>query len=95
MSDGPTVETMENNMYTSMRTNLSPDGKLSMTVTKTSRLSGTNNTLVLDMTIEQYDDWQNGVLIQNAMPQLSRDEREFLMTGITPEEWHATYGEED
>jgi len=82
-------------MYTSMRTNLSPDGKLSMTVTKTSRLSGTNNTLVLDMTIEQYDDWQNGVLIQNAMPQLSRDEREFLMTGITPEEWHATYGEED
>tara|TARA_R100000935_G_C2681033_1_gene102739 strand:- start:219 stop:419 length:201 start_codon:yes stop_codon:yes gene_type:complete len=66
-----------------------------MTVTKTSRLSGTNNTLVLDMTIEQYDDWQNGVLIQNAMPQLSRDEREFLMTGITPEEWHATYGEED
>jgi len=95
VSDGPTVETMENNMYTSMRTNLSPDGKLSMTVTKTSRLSGTNNTLVLDMTIEQYDDWQNGVLIQNAMPQLSRDEREFLMTGITPEEWHATYGEED
>ena len=82
-------------MYTSMRTNLSPDGKLSMTVTKTSRLSGTNNTLVLDMTIEQYDDWQNGVLIQNAMPQLSRDEREVLMTGITPEEWHATYGEED
>ena len=82
-------------MYTSMRTNLSPDGKLSLTVTKTSRLSGTNNTLVLDMTIEQYDDWQNGVLIQNAMPQLSRDEREFLMTGITPEEWHATYGEED
>ena len=82
-------------MYTSMRTNLSPDGKLSMTVTKTSRLSGTNNTMVLDMTIEQYDDWQNGVLIQNAMPQLSRDEREFLMTGITPEEWHATYGEED
>jgi len=78
-----------------MRTNLSPDGKLSLTVTKTSRLSGTNNTLVLDMTIEQYDDWQNGVLIQNAMPQLSRDEREFLMTGITPEEWHATYGEED
>ena len=26
-------------------------------------------------------------LIQNAMPNLSADEREFLMTGITPEEW--------
>jgi len=95
VSDGPTVETMENNMYTSMRTNLSPDGKLSMTVTKTSRLSGTNNTMVLDMTIDQYDAWQNGTLIQDAMSQLTADEREFLKSGILPDEWDAMCGEED
>jgi hypothetical protein len=25
--------------------------------------------------------------VQNAMPHLSADEREFIMTGITPTEW--------
>jgi hypothetical protein len=25
--------------------------------------------------------------VQNAMPNLSADEREFIMTGITPTEW--------
>jgi len=37
--------------------------------------------------MDQYDAWKGGELIQNAMPNLSADEREFLMTGITPEEW--------
>jgi hypothetical protein len=27
------------------------------------------------------------MFIQNAMPNLSTDDREFLMTGVTPEEW--------
>jgi len=34
-----------------------------------------------------YDAWQKGKLIQNAMPYLTPSEREFLMTGITAEEW--------
>jgi hypothetical protein len=37
--------------------------------------------------------WERGVLIQDAMPHLSPDEREFLMTGITPDEWADTMGE--
>ena len=36
---------------------------------------------------ESTDYWQNGKSIQNAMPYLTADEREFIMTGITPEEW--------
>ncbi len=40
-----------------------------------------------EVTEEQYRNWQSGTLIQNAMPHLSPDQREFLMTGITPEEW--------
>lgn len=43
----------------------------------------------------QWDAWQNGALIQNAMPELTADEREFLLTGMTPEEWDATFGEEE
>jgi hypothetical protein len=31
--------------------------------------------------------WGQGELVQNAMPHLSADEREFIMTGITPTEW--------
>jgi hypothetical protein len=27
------------------------------------------------------------MFIQNAMPHLSVDDREFIMTGVTPEEW--------
>ena len=55
-------------------------------VSKTSMMSGIENTC-LDIHRQQYDDWKAGQLIQNAMPQLSSEEREFLMTGITPAEW--------
>lgn len=34
-----------------------------------------------------YQLWAAGELIQNAFPMLSADEREFIMTGCTPEEW--------
>lgn len=34
------------------------------------------------------------MLIQNALPGLNADEREFLMTGMTPEEWGATFPED-
>ena len=78
-----------------MKTNLSSDGKLSLTVTKPSILSGKYNTMVLDMTIDQYDAWTNGMLIQDAVPQLNVDEREFLKSGILPDEWDAMCGEED
>lgn len=34
-------------------------------------------------------------LIQNIFPELSADDREFIMTGITPQDWDSTFGEED
>jgi len=58
-----------------------------MQVSKRSTATGELNTMVLDITMPQYMDWKGGMLIQNAMPQLSADEREFLMTGMTPAEW--------
>jgi hypothetical protein len=38
--------------------------------------------------------WQRGAMIQNAFADLNADQREFLMTGITPAEWADMFGEE-
>ena len=64
-----------------------------MQVSKRSVASGELNTMVLDFTMPQYMDWKGGMLIQNAMPQLSADEREFLMTGMTPAEWNEMFAQ--
>ena len=59
----------------------------------TSRFTGKVNVMDLAVTDEQIRDWQNGTLIQRAMPNLTAAEREFLMTGATPEEWEEMFGE--
>jgi hypothetical protein len=46
----------------------------------------------IDVSDAQLEDWQNGTLIQNVMPNLTADEREFLMTGITKESWEKAFG---
>lgn len=59
-----------------------------MQITKASRISGTISTMDLDITSEQWARIEAGIeLIQNIVPHLSSDEREFLITGITPQEW--------
>lgn len=69
-----------------------------MKVSNVSQISGKTNTMELDVTIEQLERIENRYtsreLIQNIVPHLSAGEREFLMTGITPEEWIEIYGEE-
>ncbi len=58
-----------------------------ITLTKKSPLSGLENTLTIDCDVIEYALWKRGMLIQDAMPDVSTDEREFLMTGIYPGEW--------
>jgi hypothetical protein len=65
-----------------------------MLITRKSLISGNINTMSLPITEEQYNAWEQGTLVQVAMPHLSPDEREFVMTGITPEEWADNFGEE-
>lgn len=60
---------------------------MAMKVTKTSPLTGKSNSVIMDVTQEQIDLWKSGVLIQDAMPQLSLDEREFIISGYLPNEW--------
>lgn len=66
-----------------------------MLITKTSFLTGVTRTRDLDVTPEQIERWAAGELIQNAMPNLSGDDREFIQTGAPPEEWDAAWGEGD
>lgn len=60
-----------------------------MLITRTCMFTGIETTLDINVTQEQLDRWQNGELIQNVVPHLSVDEREFLMTGATPDTWDA------
>jgi hypothetical protein len=55
--------------------------------------TGVVRELEIDCTLEQYSKWQAGAMIQDAMPHLSADDREFVMTGITPEEWDSMFSE--
>ena len=43
-------------------------------------------------TVEQLELWANGEHIKAAMPQASPDDREFLISGCTPEDWDAMFG---
>ena len=62
-----------------------------MQIIRTSPFSGNTNVMEIDVTQEQISSWENGTLIQDAMPNLTPDEREFIKTGITPEEWDSAF----
>lgn len=58
-------------------------------VTRTSILTGKTNTISLPVTQEQLDLYENSKeLIQNVMPNLTNEQREFVKTGITGQEWN-------
>lgn len=82
------------------RVEWSPDGRLIACETR-SLFTGKWNRMECDpserraITRAQWDAWQGGEYIQRAMPQLSDEEREFLLTGATPQEWDAAFPEED
>ena len=42
-----------------------------------------------DTFCEGFDAWRKGKLIQDCFPTLSAEDREFIKTGITPEQWDA------
>jgi hypothetical protein len=62
------------------------------TVVRYSPLTRTFNKAIMKITKEQYEKWHNNrMLIQDALPHLDREEREFLMTGYTPADWLAIF----
>lgn len=57
-------------------------------------VTGETNQMDLPITQEQLLAWQRGELIQNAMPNLSPDEREFIISGCMPSSFDKLFGEE-
>lgn len=74
-----------------------------MLVTRRSLISGKEHTMDLPVTQAQIDELIKGpfkwthptMVIQKAFPNLTPDEREFLFTGITPNEWNGVFGEDE
>jgi hypothetical protein len=60
-------------------------------ITRRSPLSGDLHTMTIDATNEQLTAFLSGVKVQDAFPQVSPEEREFILTGITPAEWEAMF----
>lgn len=74
-----------------------PNGNV--VVLSPSQLTGKEHSMELPMTVTEYrramEHYNRGALIQDAFPRLSPAQREFLMTGITPEEWESLKAEEE
>lgn len=67
-----------------------------MKITKTSSLTGVEHTQEIDVTFAQLWQIDNRTdLVQRIVPNLPASEREFLLSGITDEEWIRAFGEVD
>jgi len=66
-----------------------------VTITRKSPVSGKMRSKELDITKEQYQAWLTGAKIQDAMPNLSPGDREFILTGITDDEWDEIFAKDE
>jgi hypothetical protein len=65
-----------------------------MEITKKSSLTGAEHTMDIDVTLEQLWRIENRTdLVQRIVPHLPPAEREFLLTGITNEEWQLAFAD--
>lgn len=64
-----------------------------MLITRIDPFTSKENTINIPVTRDQILAWKNGELIQNAMPNLTSSQREFIMTGIVDETWDEIFNE--
>lgn len=74
-------------MVTEQLNRLRDRGDENMRIIRRSLVSGETNVMDLPVTKMQLQEWKDGGLIQNVFPDLTPDQREFIQTGITPNEW--------
>jgi len=61
-------------------------------VHKVSILSGKEGSMVLPTRQGNLEHWiDTCMLVQDAFPHFDADQREFLISGITPDEWNNTF----
>ena len=70
-------------------------GDYQMVVCAISAFTGVKHAMPLEITEAQVYDWAKGASIQDAMPDLSPEGREFLMTGITQGEWDSMFSDSE
>ncbi len=67
---------------------------------RVSAMTGIENEMEINEEREAIEDWMENryqrPLIQKAFPSLTKEEREFMLTGVTPGEWQEAFppGEE-
>lgn len=69
-----------------------------MLVTRRSPLSRRETTLDLDVSIDQMEEFQLSIrrrTIQDIFPNLTAEQREFILTGYTPEDWAKMFPPEE
>lgn len=70
-----------------------------VTIDRKSPFTGKTHTMTLPISEEEYwrcvTRWENGAYIQDAFPMLTPEQREFIKTGITPEEWDNLFGDKE
>lgn len=64
-------------------------------VVKTKPCPVCGKTSILEIDRTGFELWQNGTFIQQALPNLSADEREMLLTGTHPDCWDAMWDEDE
>lgn len=65
-----------------------------MLIERTSKFSGITRMKELPVTLQQLERFESGMeTIQDIFPNLSADDREFIKTGITAEEWDQMFAE--
>jgi len=65
-------------------------------VTAKSSITGIMHTRRIPCSAGEIRYWQSSRrTVQSVLPELSPDDREFLISGITPEEWEQTFGQEE
>lgn len=63
-----------------------------MLIRRRSPFTGVIREIDLPITQKQLEDWLDGTLAQYAFPNLTAGQREFLLTGVTSEEWDKAFG---
>jgi hypothetical protein len=66
-----------------------------MIITNKSILSGKTTSMNIDVTEAQMQEYYKGELAQLAFPNINAGEREFIRSGISPDEWVKSFGIEN
>ena len=66
-----------------------------MIVSRKDPMTGRIRSVSMNITPEQMAAYESGTVIQLAAPNLTADEREFILTGLLPEEFDALMADDD